>query len=96
MSILETLTVFAGIPAALFAVIAGLVYLSGSRPARRYRPGRPYEFTPVWFLSAPGGLAGGTERAALEAPADQTAADETAADEAAAGETVKGGARGSW
>lgn len=89
MSILETLTVYAGIPAAVFAVIAGLVYLSGSRPARRYRPGRPYEFTPVWFLSAPGGLAG-TERAAIEVSADE------AADEAESGSTVKGGARGSW
>ncbi|MGH3713878.1 MAG: aa3-type cytochrome oxidase subunit CtaJ [Micromonosporaceae bacterium] len=85
MSILETVLVFVGIPVALFAVIAGLVYLSSVRPARRYRPGRPYEFTPVWFLSAPGGLTGsGAERAAIEAPAADAAAP------------AKGGARGSW
>lgn len=83
MSILETLTVFVGAPAALFAVIAGLVYASGVRPARRYRPGRPYEFTPVWFLAAPGAL--GEAPAAIEAAAG-----------AESGETVKGGARGSW
>ena len=35
-------------------VIAGLAYAGGGgRSARRYRPGRPFDFTPVWFLSAP-------------------------------------------
>ncbi len=54
MSIIETLVVFAGIPLAVVAVIAGLVYAGGSRSNdRRYRPGRPFEFAPVWFLSAP-------------------------------------------
>ncbi|MGH3736811.1 MAG: aa3-type cytochrome oxidase subunit CtaJ [Micromonosporaceae bacterium] len=66
MSILETLMVFVGVPAAIFAAVAGLVYLSSVRPARRYRPGRPFEFTPVWFLSAPGGVGG----ADAPAPAD--------------------------
>ncbi|MGH3646489.1 MAG: aa3-type cytochrome oxidase subunit CtaJ [Micromonosporaceae bacterium] len=87
MSILETLTVYAGVPAAVFAVIAGLVYLSSVRPARRYRPGRPYEFTPVWFLSTPGRLTGSDEPVAIEAPG--TGAAEVAP-------TAKGGARGSW
>lgn len=38
-----------------FAVILGaLVHLAGLRRAnKRYRPGRPFTFTPVWFLSAP-------------------------------------------
>jgi hypothetical protein len=46
--------VFAGIPLAVVAVIVGLVYAGGGRSNdRRYRPGRPFEFTPVWFLSAP-------------------------------------------
>jgi hypothetical protein len=54
LSIIETLVVFAGIPLAVVAVIFGLVFAGNSRSNdRRYRPGRPFEFTPVWFLSAP-------------------------------------------
>ncbi|MEU7869477.1 hypothetical protein [Dactylosporangium sp. NPDC049140] len=53
MSIIETTLIFAGIPAAVILLIAGAVYAGGSRRSRRYRPGRPFDFTPVWFLSAP-------------------------------------------
>ena len=54
MSIIETLGVFAGIPLAVVVVVMGLVYAGGGRSNdRRYRPGRPYDFAPVWFLSAP-------------------------------------------
>jgi hypothetical protein len=53
LSILETLVVFVGIPAVVIAVVYGLVYGGSARRARRYRPGRPFEFTPVWFLAAP-------------------------------------------
>jgi hypothetical protein len=55
LSIIETLVVFVGIPLAVVAVVYGLVYAgSGRSNDRRYRPGRPFEFAPVWFLSAPG------------------------------------------
>src|SRR5690242_10567950 len=50
---METVLVFAGIPVAVALAIAGLVYSGSARRARRYRPGRPFEFRPVWFLSAP-------------------------------------------
>jgi hypothetical protein len=54
LSIIETLVVFAGIPLAVVAVIFGLVYTGGGRSSdRRYRPGRPFDFSPVWFLSVP-------------------------------------------
>ena len=54
MSIIETLVVFAGIPLAVVAVIYGLVFAGSARANdRRYRPGRPFDFSPVWFLSAP-------------------------------------------
>ena len=53
LSIIETLVVFAGIPLAVVAVIYGLTYAGSARSNdRRYRPGRPFDFTPVWFLSA--------------------------------------------
>jgi len=54
LSIIETLVVFAGIPLAVVAVVFGLVYAGSARSNdRRYRPGRPFDFQPVWFLSAP-------------------------------------------
>ena len=45
--------ILTGIAVALGLVIAAFVYAGGSRNPKRYRPGRPFTFTPVWFLSAP-------------------------------------------
>jgi hypothetical protein len=53
LSIIETTLVFAGIPAAVVLLVAAAVYAGGSRRSKRYRPGRPFEFTAVWFLAAP-------------------------------------------
>lgn len=59
MSVTETVLVFAGIPLAIVLVISGLAALGGGgHAAKRYRPGRPFEFAPVWFLAAPEPLAG--------------------------------------
>jgi hypothetical protein len=55
LSITSTVLVFVIIPVAIIAVVASLT-LAGSdrtRRSRRYRPGRPYEFRPIWFLSSP-------------------------------------------
>ena len=49
----KTLLLLIGAAVAVGLVIAALVYAGGSRRSKRYRPGRPFEFTPVWFLSAP-------------------------------------------
>ena len=54
LSILSTLLIFVLLPLAVAVVIAGLSLAGGSgRRARRYRPGRPYDFTPIWFLASP-------------------------------------------
>ena len=42
---------------AVYLIIAGLVLAGGRRQSKRYRPGRPFEFVPVWFLSQPEKLA---------------------------------------
>jgi hypothetical protein len=47
------LLIFVGIPLAVIALTFALVYLSGSRSAKRYRPGREYTYAPVWFLAKP-------------------------------------------
>jgi hypothetical protein len=52
---MSTVLVFVVIPAAIVLVIAALARTGSdrSRPTRRYRPGRPYDFAPIWFLASP-------------------------------------------
>ena len=47
------LVILVGIAVGLGLVLAALVFVGGSRRGKRYRPGRPFPFTPVWFLAAP-------------------------------------------
>jgi hypothetical protein len=55
LSLLSTVLVFVVIPLAVVLVIVALARAGGERdrPTRRYRPGRPYDFTPIWFLANP-------------------------------------------
>ncbi len=55
LSVLSTLLVFVVIPLVVIVLVAALVLASGdrNRRSRRYRPGRPYDFQPVWFLASP-------------------------------------------
>ena len=92
--------VFVGIPVAAVLVIAGLA-AAGSRGhggvAKRYRPGRPFDFPTVWFLGRPEQLAdsAGTALAAgAQAPALTSHKQEQAGREAPAGGT--GGASDRW
>ncbi|WP_444543353.1 aa3-type cytochrome oxidase subunit CtaJ [Micromonospora sonchi] len=100
LSVTDTLLVFVGIPAAIVLVITGLVYAgsgSGGGGAKRYRPGRPFNFTPVWFLARPEELAdsAGTALAAgAQAPALTSRKQQQAGVEAPAGGT--GGASDRW
>jgi hypothetical protein len=74
LSIFSTILVYAIIPVGIIAVVAALVAAgsSRSRPARRYRPGRPYDFKPIWFLASPAQVSpasGGRTATAPELPA---------------------------
>jgi len=60
LSIVETVLIYAGIPLAVIATVYGIVYAGSARRGKRYRPGRPFEFRPVWFLAAPEQLGDGT------------------------------------
>ncbi|WP_320069361.1 hypothetical protein [Micromonospora sp. RTGN7] len=92
--------IFVGIPAAVVLVISALAFAGGRGPggaAKRYRPGRPFEFTPVWFLGRPEQLAdsAGTALAAgAQAPALTSHKLEKAGIEPPAGGT--GGASDRW
>ncbi|MFI5954956.1 hypothetical protein [Cryptosporangium sp. NPDC051539] len=103
MSVLETTLVFVVVPLAVAGVLALLTLGAGGNRTPRYRPGMPFEFTPVWFLAAPPtALSVNGQHPALEqAPARGVlqAAPEQVADGKAV--TVpnsgpKGGARGTW
>ena len=100
MSIIETTLIFAGSPAAVILLVAGAVYAGGSRRSKRYRPGRPFEFTPVWFLAAPeqvAEVAGRSELTAATRPALTGAeADKEWPAEAQVHEHATGGASDRW
>jgi hypothetical protein len=78
LSISSTVLIFVVIPAVVIIGIYALV-MAGSdrtRRVRRYRPGRPYDFQPIWFLASPeqvttgsaAALTGHDHRAALDGP----------------------------
>src|SRR4051794_39015887 len=48
----QTLLIFVGIPAAVILIVAAFVYTGGRKSAKRYRPGRAYDYAAVWFTSA--------------------------------------------
>jgi hypothetical protein len=50
---IRTLVILVGIAVGFALVVAALVFVGGSRRGKRYRPGRPFPFTAVWFLAAP-------------------------------------------
>lgn len=55
MSVITTILVYVIIPAAVIGTVALIVFAGSdkAKPSRRYRPGRPYEFAPMWFLASP-------------------------------------------
>jgi len=60
LDIAQTVLIFVGVPLAVIAIVAAIVYAGGGKTrAKRYRPGRAYDFAPVWFTSSakPGGAA---------------------------------------
>jgi hypothetical protein len=53
LSIIQTVLVFVGIPGLVVLAVFALVFATnGRRVSKRYRPGRPFTFAPVWFLAS--------------------------------------------
>ena len=77
MEPLEVALVFVVVPLAVVGILAALTLPGGERrhKEKRYRPGRPFEFTPVWFLSSPGQLAGRLAISSTPAGDDAAAAN---------------------
>lgn len=106
MSVLETALVYGAIPAGIVAVLALLVFGPSVARVPRYRPGRPWDYDPVWYIPhpqvRPQATAGGPRQLGVGSTADPPApvgmpldAEPPAAvlDEVT---TAKGGAHGSW
>ena len=54
MTVVQTVLVFVGIPAAIIAFLFLAVYgRSLVRQPNRYRPGRPWTFAPSWYVPHP-------------------------------------------
>lgn len=71
MNFVETALIFAGIPAAIIAVLGvGSFGTSLLHHGARYRPGRPWTYAPVWYVPHPQALT--QHRPAL--PAGETSA----------------------
>jgi hypothetical protein len=89
MSIVETALVFVGIPALIIMFFALLVYgRSQVKGPNRYRPGKPWNFGPVWYLPHPTPGAD-ANRLALESSSD-------ASKQQIAQRRAVGGASGEW
>ena len=101
MSIFSTILIFAVIPVAAIVVIAALAAAGGRRTRRdrRYRPGRPYDFQPIWFLASPSQVSpvysGGSSGRITQPPAlESGVVEEPAARRVPAGSV--GGASDRW
>jgi hypothetical protein len=85
-----------GVAIGVFLVISLFVFVGGSRNPKRYRPGRPFHFAPVWFLSAPEQQS----RAGLSAPVHTGPGKELAPGAARPGRVARpaetGGASDRW
>jgi hypothetical protein len=83
MTVVQTVLVFVGIPLAVFVLIAFAVYgRSALHQPNRYRPGRPWTYSPVWFVPHPDAI-------------DDVVADRVAI-EGSSGVVAVGGASGEW
>ncbi|MDP9816409.1 aa3-type cytochrome oxidase subunit CtaJ [Spirilliplanes yamanashiensis] len=95
LSVTSTVLVFVVLPAAVALIIGALVVGgSGTGPkAKRYRPGRPYDFTPIWFLSSPSQVTDGKAPATQHGMAIESGAVTTGG---RAPQGVTGGASDRW
>ena len=81
MSIIETLLVFVGIPAAITAAIVIAVYgKSMVRQPNRYRPGKPWDYQPTWYVPHPDAVVQARSATSTDRPST----------------TAVGGASGEW
>jgi hypothetical protein len=82
VTVLQTIGVYALIPAAVYGVLTLFTLWPKIARGPRYRPGQEWNHEPMWWIGNPHGVG--------NLPAGSTA------DGAPAASTARGGARGSW
>lgn len=82
MSIVETILIYALIPAAIYGVVALVTLRSKFAGTPRYRPGQAWDYPPMWWSGNPEGIGAAH-------PHPEVSSGETAG-------SALGGARGSW
>jgi hypothetical protein len=86
VTVVQTVLTFVGIPLAIVAVVTVAVYgRSMMRQPNRYRPGKPWNYQPSWYVPHPEAVttsAAGSARAITGATSTTT--------------TAVGGASGEW
>jgi hypothetical protein len=53
MNMAQTALVYAGIPLALALILYVAIYGRTVTQGNRYRPGRPWNYEPVWYVGSP-------------------------------------------
>lgn len=98
MSVWQTVLVFVVAPLGGLALLALMVFGAGGHHSQRYRPGRPWEHEPVWYLPRPDGdapVASPEGRASLAAATRRQLPAPAAVLDAPV-RTARGGADGDW
>lgn len=95
MTVLESTLILVGATLAVIILVTALIYGRSSRGSKRYRPGRDYDFAPVWFLARPENVTvAGAADYVRDIDAEASKAIESSESAPRAG--VKGGASGNW
>jgi hypothetical protein len=92
VSVLEIVLIYGVVPAGIVAVLALLIFVPGAARAPRYRPGRPWEHDPVWYVPHPESV----PSAATAGRPGELAIETRPASVLDGVPTAKGGAHGGW
>jgi hypothetical protein len=103
VNVWETVLVFVVAPLGGFGLLALLVFGTSVSRAPRYRPGRPWEYDPVWYVPRPDvsvPVSSEAGRAAIASAANRWALPARDGSPAAVldvpAPTARGGANGQW
>jgi hypothetical protein len=91
VSVVQTVLIYVLIPAAVYSLVALLVFVPRKSRLPRYRPGQEWTYDPVWWTANPAGHNPDGTVDVLHAVASRVEHAPVGA-----GNTARGGARGNW
>ncbi|QSB06271.1 hypothetical protein [Natronoglycomyces albus] len=98
MTALQEALILIGVPVGVTVVVYALIYMRSPRKQQSYRPGRPYNYPPVWFVARPEGvsIAAAAELTSATEPPQLESAGSVEKSSRDVSPSPKGGAHGSW